>query len=117
MSVHNLITLIKRTSLNVYEADIFNCSRHLYEKLLSAADRIAPVSSFSASPFAWTEGEAESDMSFGSEAFGALHGAGQRLFRSPLEGRAEVVKATRYSPPHRPHLGSSLGILTLLYTG
>jgi hypothetical protein len=27
MSAHNLVTLIKRTSLNVYEADIFNCSR------------------------------------------------------------------------------------------
>ena len=27
MSAHNLMTLIKRTSLNVYDADIFNCSR------------------------------------------------------------------------------------------
>ncbi len=28
MSAHHLMTLIKRTSPNVYEADIFNCSRH-----------------------------------------------------------------------------------------
>jgi hypothetical protein len=28
MSAHNLMTLFKRTSLNVYDADIFNCSRH-----------------------------------------------------------------------------------------
>jgi hypothetical protein len=27
VSAHNLMTLSKRTSLNVYEADIFNCSR------------------------------------------------------------------------------------------
>jgi hypothetical protein len=27
MSAHNLMTLFKRTSLNVYDADIFNCSR------------------------------------------------------------------------------------------
>ncbi len=29
VSAHNLMTLIKRTSLNVYEADIFNCSRQV----------------------------------------------------------------------------------------
>lgn len=28
MSALNLMTLIKRTSLNVYDADIFNCSQH-----------------------------------------------------------------------------------------
>jgi hypothetical protein len=27
MSAHNLMTLFKRASLNVYDADIFNCSR------------------------------------------------------------------------------------------
>jgi hypothetical protein len=29
MSSSNSIVLLERTSLNVYEADIFNCSRHL----------------------------------------------------------------------------------------
>jgi len=28
MSAHNLMTLFKRTSLIVYDPDIFNCSRH-----------------------------------------------------------------------------------------
>jgi len=28
MSAHNLMSFIKRTSPNVYAADIFNCSRH-----------------------------------------------------------------------------------------
>jgi hypothetical protein len=28
MSAANLMTSIKRTSVNVYEADIFKCSRH-----------------------------------------------------------------------------------------
>jgi len=29
VSALNLITLMKRTSLIVYDADIFNCSQHL----------------------------------------------------------------------------------------
>jgi hypothetical protein len=33
MSAHNQTTLIKQTSLNVYAADIFNCSRHFPEPL------------------------------------------------------------------------------------
>jgi hypothetical protein len=32
VSAHNLITLIKRTSLNVYDADIFNCSRQPHNR-------------------------------------------------------------------------------------
>ena len=39
MSTHNLMTLFKRTSLNVYDEDIFNCSRQLSETSGSYKDR------------------------------------------------------------------------------
>ena len=45
MSAHNLMTLFKRTSLNVYDADIFNCSRQTRERSLMgyAASRIRAI--------------------------------------------------------------------------
>jgi hypothetical protein len=38
MSAHNLMTLFKRTSLNVYDADIFNCSRQSPSAFLTATN-------------------------------------------------------------------------------
>jgi hypothetical protein len=40
VSARNLTTLIKRTSLNVYEADIFNCSRQLLKTLSPGRKRM-----------------------------------------------------------------------------
>ena len=37
MSAHNLMTLFKRTSLIVYDPDIFNCSRHTVRPIKALA--------------------------------------------------------------------------------
>ena len=41
MSAPNLMTLTKRTSLNVYGADIFTCSRQPQRHSLKEADWVA----------------------------------------------------------------------------
>jgi len=46
VSAHNLMTLIKRTSLIVYDADIFNCSRQQCPSVLCILGAPAKMSFF-----------------------------------------------------------------------